>query len=263
MDYLRIYNALMERAKDRPTKGRNGKNGYEYHHIVPRSFGGTDESFNIVSLTYKEHWLAHLLLVKIADTPEKRYKAHQAILMMGRILEKRCGKMYEVSRRNISNYVSTKHKGTLIVKDATTGIMIGRVSKTHPKVLSGEWVFFHTGMTRSETYKVQKKIANSGASNANSIDISNEAILEYCHEFYNLTGVVSYKLVQVYVMLRYGVKIPRIHNKSKYRQCLYGNALRVTLNERYGIRPECIPRYGTPYLNELTKKLSEGVKIWE
>lgn len=35
---------------------------YEKHHIIPRSLGGTDHPSNLVMLTPKEHYIAHLLL---------------------------------------------------------------------------------------------------------------------------------------------------------------------------------------------------------
>ena len=46
----------------------------ERHHIVPRSEGGSDEPSNIVSLTAREHFLAHWLLYK-AD-PSILARAH-------------------------------------------------------------------------------------------------------------------------------------------------------------------------------------------
>ena len=39
-------------------------NYYENHHIVPKSFGGSDDSTNLVLLTYRQHFIAHLLLAK-------------------------------------------------------------------------------------------------------------------------------------------------------------------------------------------------------
>ena len=36
----------------------------EVHHIVPRHCGGTDDSANLVTLTYRQHILAHLLLYR-------------------------------------------------------------------------------------------------------------------------------------------------------------------------------------------------------
>lgn len=37
---------------------------HEYHHIIPKCIGGTDASNNLISLTPKEHFIAHKLLVE-------------------------------------------------------------------------------------------------------------------------------------------------------------------------------------------------------
>lgn len=39
----------------------------ETHHIIPKSEGGKDEPDNLVNLTAREHYIAHLLLAKIYD----------------------------------------------------------------------------------------------------------------------------------------------------------------------------------------------------
>lgn len=36
----------------------------EVHHILPRALGGSDDDFNLVRLTYREHFVAHWLLTK-------------------------------------------------------------------------------------------------------------------------------------------------------------------------------------------------------
>jgi hypothetical protein len=60
MKYLRIYNKIIERAKNREI------NGYvEKHHIVPKCIGGNNKKDNIVSLTPKEHYICHRLLCEI------------------------------------------------------------------------------------------------------------------------------------------------------------------------------------------------------
>ena len=64
MDYNKIYNNIIERAKQRQIK--NPLNGYkEIHHVIPRSIGGSNEPINLVELTLKEHFLCHELLVYI------------------------------------------------------------------------------------------------------------------------------------------------------------------------------------------------------
>ena len=37
---------------------------FENHHIIPRSFGGSDDKDNLVLLTAKEHFICHFLLAK-------------------------------------------------------------------------------------------------------------------------------------------------------------------------------------------------------
>lgn len=60
MDYQRIYDALINRAKARVLT-----ECVEKHHIVPKCIGGGNKADNIVTLTYREHTLAHWLLVRI------------------------------------------------------------------------------------------------------------------------------------------------------------------------------------------------------
>ena len=66
MNYQKIYNNLINRSKDRSTKGY-----VEKHHIIPRCLGGTDSKENIVNLYPEEHYLAHLLLCKLNKNNSK------------------------------------------------------------------------------------------------------------------------------------------------------------------------------------------------
>ena len=63
MNYERIYNQIIERAKNRILVGYK-----ETHHIIPRCMGGTDEKDNLVDLTAREHFICHLLLTRIYPT---------------------------------------------------------------------------------------------------------------------------------------------------------------------------------------------------
>ena len=60
MDYKKHYTLLIERATNRQLHDYK-----ERHHILPKCMGGTDATDNLVYLTPEEHYLAHLLLVKI------------------------------------------------------------------------------------------------------------------------------------------------------------------------------------------------------
>lgn len=50
------------------------RDGYERHHILPKSLGGNNTSENLVVLTAKEHYIVHLLLVRIINITEYRNK---------------------------------------------------------------------------------------------------------------------------------------------------------------------------------------------
>lgn len=75
--YQHWYDELMDRAKVReiPTCYT------EVHHITPRSLGGTDDSVNLVRLTYREHFVAHWLLTKIVGGGALR-KMQRALFAM-------------------------------------------------------------------------------------------------------------------------------------------------------------------------------------
>jgi len=60
MNYLANYNKLIKRAKERTLDGYSEK-----HHILPKCIGGSNEPDNLVELTAREHFIAHILLVKI------------------------------------------------------------------------------------------------------------------------------------------------------------------------------------------------------
>lgn len=60
MDYKRHYDLLIEKRK----KHIVIEDYYENHHIIPKCMGGNDSIDNLVRLTSKEHYIAHMLLYK-------------------------------------------------------------------------------------------------------------------------------------------------------------------------------------------------------
>ena len=103
MDYLRIYNNLINNRKENPVLI-----GYtERHHIIPRSLGGSDDPLNLVRLTAREHFIAHILLHKIHKIDKTAY----ALFMM----QMKCSdsrafvktsRMYEWARKEFSKFIS-------------------------------------------------------------------------------------------------------------------------------------------------------------
>lgn len=67
MNYDKLYYSIIERAIKEERKALRYKgdgNYYESHHIIPQSFGGSNNENNLVKLTAREHFLVHWILVK-------------------------------------------------------------------------------------------------------------------------------------------------------------------------------------------------------
>ena len=71
MDYQKIYWALILKAQKRDN---NLLLEVERHHIIPRSEGGSGKKSNIVELTLKEHWIAHMLLIRMGKCLKYCYR---------------------------------------------------------------------------------------------------------------------------------------------------------------------------------------------
>ena len=70
MNYENIHNQLIHKAKARVLEGYK-----ELHHIVPKCMGGGNEDSNLVYLTAREHFIIHLLLVKMHPSNLKLVRA--------------------------------------------------------------------------------------------------------------------------------------------------------------------------------------------
>lgn len=79
MNYSKIYNALVEKAKVRGLDKSQHEGYFEIHHIIPRCLGGSDEKDNLVMFTGREHFIAHMLLWK--SHPKNSDLMHAAWMM--------------------------------------------------------------------------------------------------------------------------------------------------------------------------------------
>jgi len=86
MDYAKQYQLLVTTRKQMNRKFFTGC-GFERHHIIPKSLGGTNDKSNIVVLTPREHCLAHMLLAKMY-TGEARGKMCYALIALVKLRNK-------------------------------------------------------------------------------------------------------------------------------------------------------------------------------
>ena len=63
MNYIKIYNSLIQKRHNNPIL--KDQQYCEQHHIVPRCLHGSNNKSNLINLTAREHYIAHLLLRKI------------------------------------------------------------------------------------------------------------------------------------------------------------------------------------------------------
>jgi hypothetical protein len=102
MDYQKLYDDLITFRQEHPAQGYT-----ERHHIVMRSMGGSDDDLNLVALTGREHWIAHLLLHKIHRNEKTAHACH----MMAMRCEERGiayiknSRMYEKIRLECAKYI--------------------------------------------------------------------------------------------------------------------------------------------------------------
>lgn len=76
--YLTWYENLVAKAK-----ARLSLDGYvERHHVIPVCFGGNNKAENIITLTAREHYIAHLLLWKMSMDKKSHNKMTMALHVM-------------------------------------------------------------------------------------------------------------------------------------------------------------------------------------
>ena len=79
MNYQRIHDAIIDRARNRTLQGY-----CEKHHIIPRCMNGTNFPDNLVFLTAREHFIVHKLLCEIYPNESKLFFAYRMMAYMTR-----------------------------------------------------------------------------------------------------------------------------------------------------------------------------------
>ena len=113
MNYQRIYDEIIERAKPRGLNKKLLEGYFEKHHIKPKCLGGTNDKSNLVLLTAREHYLCHRLLMKIYKNDYRLIFAYHRMCFSkniikneGRYVPKFTLKEFEVQRTIHLKHVS-------------------------------------------------------------------------------------------------------------------------------------------------------------
>lgn len=116
MDYKRIYESFIE-SRLLIEKQAMDSGYYEIHHIVPRSFGGSDSSSNLIALSFRDHIFAHAVLAKafggrmwyaywmmVNGTTHERAKKSGASVRVS-------SKAASIAKSNLAKYMSDTRSG--------------------------------------------------------------------------------------------------------------------------------------------------------
>ena len=123
MNYQKIYNDLI--AKRQTFKLTKNKNAYDYqycecHHIIPRCLNGSNDKSNLVNLTAREHFIAHVLLMKCHPTNISLATACQMMLIYSKLNPRNIkanSKKYDYIRQHISKIKSEQQKNLKWIKN--------------------------------------------------------------------------------------------------------------------------------------------------
>jgi hypothetical protein len=147
MNYQKVYNQIIERAKTRQLKGYTEK-----HHIIPKCLGGNNDKKNLVELTAREHFICHRLLCELYPDNEK-LKYCLWLMITGRKRWKFADD-YNISSKV---YENTKLTFSELMKTKKTNLGNKHSDETKQKMSQS-----HLGKKRTEETKQKMKTSALG-----------------------------------------------------------------------------------------------------
>jgi hypothetical protein len=186
MDYLKIYNKITNNGKNRVLTGYT-----ETHHIIPKCVGGTNDEWNLVKLTAKEHFICHLLLCEIYPKNKKLKFALWNMCNVSRDYQKRykvSGKLYEIIRKEYSKSVTGKNNpryGVKLTEDIKQKISNSRIGKyggdknpffgkTHTDKTKEKLKIYSSNRRHSEETKMKMSLTRKGKPSGRKGKINSE-----------------------------------------------------------------------------------------
>lgn len=166
--YTKWYYIIVNNAKERQIF--DTEQYYEKHHIIPKSLNGSNNKNNIVKLTGKEHYVAHLLLLKMCDnTKDKRKMAYSfnRMCQKGKWTTNRYNSnLYEYHRKIRAKNLSGKGNGmfgkkhTAVTKLKMRNKRLGNVKSNTPENLEKKrqkWLISNPNYNKESASKIVDK----------------------------------------------------------------------------------------------------------
>jgi hypothetical protein len=167
--YTRWYFKIVDSAR------HHTRDGYvEEHHIIPLSLGGSDAPDNLVKLTGREHFICHLLLLRMVTDAVALVKMRKAIRFMMCVPKKMqglrwmpTGRTVEIARkeaalankgnREIAAKISASRKGQKLSDEHKRKISEGSRGKGRGRALAS--IEAQRGKPKSEAAKEKMRLA--------------------------------------------------------------------------------------------------------
>lgn len=95
----------------------------ENHHIIPKSFGGDNSKNNMLKLSPRQHYIAHLLLAKATNSPKMIKALHKMVYSRSGSVSREykiTSRVYEYLRTEHCKVVSNYSKNTVVAKQLYT-----------------------------------------------------------------------------------------------------------------------------------------------
>lgn len=135
------YNSIVSRAKSRTLGGYTEK-----HHIIPKCLGGPNSKDNLVRLTAREHFICHLLLVKMVEGKARLQMVKASAMMLVRNKQQNrlqvTSRLYERLKKDAAAAMSALTKGKPKHTESSRKILsekaVGRASQFKGKTHTAE-----------------------------------------------------------------------------------------------------------------------------
>ena len=168
--YTKYYNSIIERAKIR-NLAYSIDCYTEKHHIIPKSFGGSDSKSNIIRLTAREHFICHWLLTKMVSGKD-RYTAICALSKMRcasanqqRYQSKITNRVYESLRKDLAirlREINATMVRKPISEETRRKMSIAQKGRVVSKETRARMSLAQTGKIASEETKLKISKATTG-----------------------------------------------------------------------------------------------------
>lgn len=125
------YHKIIQNARNekRVRRKKDHKNYiyYEQHHIIPKSLGGNDLKENLILLTSKEHFICHLLLIKMTKESDKLKMIYALNVILNTSYKKCNSKIYINIRKTVGEKLGNRVRGVSKTKEQNDKMVATKV----------------------------------------------------------------------------------------------------------------------------------------